>query len=502
MVGRKKGFTARQSRRASRQMQNSTVGTHVRRDVGNTARRRANASSVSFSSSRGATGEIPPFIPSMSSRDGSSTYRQRLSQGQYLQERNRRVKRKRIVIGLVIGLIVLALAAAVGVFVFMGSIGSSMALRDSDARDALSAPKSGEPYYVLVTAELGAVAEPLDNGGPDVLLLVRVDEQNSTLAIISIPHNLQLAQADTGARKLSEISAGGDAALINAIEKWAEIDISHIVKLDEQGVISLIDALDGVDVTLTQELDDPHAGDLYFAPGSYTMSGKQAIVYLRATNITLGQRDQLNNQVNVALQIIEKLFTTSGTISFATRLDTIGSCFQTDYSSGDLVALADKFSGIQGSSISHSIAPGYVNLDTKVGSGGDSVYISTAAEMRAMIEQLESTGDLIDPNARIEDTVDPGSFTLEIQNGTLIVGAAAGTESYLTPKGFKVVEVGNAEQPIYDETLAVYLKPENAAAAKTVIDAIGTGRVIDGSTYYDFDADVLLIVGADYKPKS
>ena len=39
-----------------------------------------------------------------------------------------------------------------------GSVGSEMSLKDSDAHDALVEVRSDEPYYALVTAELGAVA--------------------------------------------------------------------------------------------------------------------------------------------------------------------------------------------------------------------------------------------------------------------------------------------------------------------------------------------------------
>ena len=45
----------------------------------------------------------------------------------------------------------------------------------------------------LVTAELGAVAEPLEQAGPDVILLVRVDRENQALGMVIIPAGLQVA---------------------------------------------------------------------------------------------------------------------------------------------------------------------------------------------------------------------------------------------------------------------------------------------------------------------
>ena len=36
--------------------------------------------------------------------------------------------------------------------------------------------------------------------------------------------------------------------------------------------------------------------------------------------------------------------------------------------------------------------------------------------------------------------------------------------------------------------------------AHAVIEALGVGRAVDGSAYYTFDTDILLILGSDYLP--
>ena len=68
-------------------------------------------------------------------------------------------------------------------------------------------------------------------------------------------------------------------------------------------------------------------------------------------------------------------------------------------------------------------------------------------------------------------------------------------------RGFNVGEVGNAEQQVYSETLVVY-KDNGIQQAQAVIDAIGIGRAVYASYYYEFEADVLVIIGSDYMPTS
>ena len=94
----------------------------------------------------------------------------------------------------------------------------------------------------------------------------------------------------------------------------------------------------------------------------------------------------------------------------------------------------------------------------------------------------------------------PDSFTIEIQNGASVVGAAAATEVLLKDKGFVVEKIGNAEQPVYTETLVIAKGDLGDLRAQKVIEALGMGRIVTTPEYYTFDTDVLLILGSDYRP--
>ena len=505
MARRTKGFTAKQSARTSRRMQNSTVGSHVSR-TGTRSRTRtgSGADSVSFSSSRGqrraARGQVDALLPSTTTRDNAAAYRTRVGHTRYAAELKRKSRVRRFGVVAIAVAIVLAIAVGAGIIAYMGSVGATLALKDSDAKDVLVPAQSGKPYYALVCVELGSVAVPLDNGGPDVLLLARVDEAQHSVALIGVPENLQVAYDDNRRYSISSTAADGDAALIGAVQKFTGVSISHIVKIDEAGVAGLIDALDGVSLTLPEDIDDPHAGDLYLKSGPRNLTGAQALVFLRATNLRLGQTDQAANQLNVAALVLEKLFSTSGALNFAARLDAIGQFIQTDWSSNDLISLNDKLGGISANSIVRATVPGYVSAETGVVSQAGSKFVGSSEEAAKLIAQIEE-GTYQGSWEKIDTSgIDPGSFTIEIQNGANIVGAAAATQELLGARGFNIVEIGNAEQPVYTETLVVCQTANDRARAQAVIDALGLGRIVDSSAYYSFDTDILLILGSDYKP--
>lgn len=503
MLGRKKGFSAKRSHSTSRRMNDSMVGTHVARNREGRPQG-MNASSVSFSNARkgrrAARGEVEALIPQTGTRESDAAYAQRVNSARYAQERQRRSRMRRALAGAFVLVLVLGVAAAVGVAAFFGAVGSNMALRDSDAAKALTAPASASsPYYVLVSADLGSVSVPLDREGPDMLALVRIDTAQRLVTVVAIPSELQVVLTDGKYHQLREAQASGDAALIGAVSSFADVEVAHYVKLDDKGISGLVDALGGIEVEVAQEVDDPNAGDTYLPAGTRTLDGAAALTYLRATNLAEGVNDQLSNQATFLAALIARMLAPEGTLSFAAQLDAIDHCFQTDFSSNSIVELCERLKGLSASDVRTVTVPGYLNAI------GDSVanttpyFIASSAEWKAVMAQVEA-GER--PSfAAPDETTDVGSFTVAILNGTSITGAAANTAAVLTGLGFDVASTGNADQAVYEETLIVY-DGSHEPDANAVASALGMGRTVEGLGYYDYDADVLVILGGDYKPVS
>ena len=526
------------------------VGSHVQR--GTHSRQRANASSVSFSSqraqSRAAGSQVHAVAPSSTSGESDAAYRQRIQRG-YIDTVRRRSRMRRILTFIVAAVIVVAIAAVAGFLAFRGSVGSEMALKNSDATSALVAVKSDEPYYTLITAELGAVAEPLEQAGPDLVLLAYVDRAAQRLALVNIPSSLQVS-VDNVQQRLGDVAGAGDAALIRAVQNFAKVDISHFVKLSKGDLPAMVDALGGIDVDIKNVVDDPQAGDVYLPSGTYTLNGAGALTYLRATNLPLGVEEQVKNQVQFCALLIAKVFSSEG--AFAPRLESIDSYFQTDLSLSDFEGLANWLTGVSAQDITCTPLPGYMTSTAGVVDLGESRYVCSSEEIAKIIEALEG-GQTPEANEADQvELVNPSSFTVEVQNGTEIAGAATATAETLSAGGFRVEKSGNAEQQVYTETLVVYktndkqgakkeqvvvyeesepeynedgelveddnytvetvtVEPTAASAggnangvgyarAQTVINALGLGRAVEAGSYYTFDTDILVIIGSDYKP--
>lgn len=499
MAERRKPKATRYTGHVSRDVHNVTLGTHVQRSTPHVRRSVSNARQAAKQTARAASSQarIEPQVA-----DGAITVGRRGRHGAgrgglgAIQKKHRS---RRLAVGAVAVVIVVAIAALAGFMAFRSVVGSQMALRDSDAPSALVSVKSDEPYYALIAVELGAVAQPLEHDGPDVLFLARVDRVNHTLALINIPAGLQVA-TDSGYRRIGSTATKGDAALITAVANLAKVDISHYVKVEKGGLEGIVDALGGIEVSIDQVIDDPHAGDVYLPTGTYTLNGASALTYLRAENLKQGVTDQLDHQVKFAALLFEKVFASEGV--FATRLDAIDGYFQTDLALGDIEALQSWMRDLSASDITCVCMPGYLTEATGAADQAGTQFIGSSDDLVKIIESLEAGETPAAATGSTVEAADPGSFTVEVQNGTDIVGAAASTSDSLASAGFNVTKSGNAEQQVYTETLIVYKDAEGQGKgrAQAVINALGLGRAVAGDVYYSFDSDVLVIIGSDYTP--
>lgn len=510
MVQRRKDpLSSRTVKRTSDQVRSSMLGAHVpRQRAGKPGGRHMNADAVGFSSSRkskrAARGQIDTFIPSTNTRESQRSYSRRASRREYAQaiQRKSRAKRTAIVVGSIV--LAIAVAVAVGLTVFFTTTSGKMSLGDSNASSALVSPAEGQStYYALMTAELGAAQGSVNEDGPEAYVLARIDESAHAVSLIWLPDNLQLSYGNGESGRLRDAAAVDDATLIKAVSLFAGVDIAHFAKTDIEGIGHLVDTLGGITVTLDEEVDDPRAGDVYIPHGEQTIGSAELPTLLRASNYSDGLSGKARVQCRVIAAILEKLASGQGPLTDAALLDSISGDARTDIGSQQAMDLASAFTGLQASNITISEVPGQ-----QIQRNGVTIFQSYADEWSALMANMgadassssDQAGGSGGSDAASGTTVDPASFTITVRNGTSISGAASQMANQLTSSGFNVTEVGNTDSPVYGETLVIYKDSAYESAARAVASALTNGRVIDGGDYYTFETNVLVVLGADWKP--
>ncbi|MEG0476661.1 MAG: LCP family protein [Raoultibacter sp.] len=501
MFGRRPGFSKGHSRRVSRRVKSATVGTHVSRPAQRPrhAAPAAMPDQLDFSSrkrtARARRGEINQVVPNTASRESRKAYAHRVGQLDLTAKATRSAKRKGIVVGVILLVLLAAIVGLVVTFTYINSVSSKMALDDDAARSALVAPAAGKPYYTLLAAPFAQAGS--DDVQADMLMLARIDTAGKQVTLVSIPPNMETTLSDGEVRPIREAQGvGGDAEVIKTVASFAGVPISHYVKIDEAGLKSLVDALGGVSVAVPEEVDDPLAGSDYLAPGTQTLNGNQAFTFCRARNYLEGTQTREANQRLFMAALAEKLLAVN-TTSLPAVVDTLSTCIKTDYSAADITGLIEGMRGLDAAAIYSAAVPGssYIDVDKQ------RLFTTSATAWKTLMATVEAGGDPAQKQQVAPSTVDPKSFTITVRNGSDVTGLAAETAALLSGAGFQVSETGNAESPVYTETLVVYKDPAKADAANAVVAALGSGRATDLSTFYTFSTDVLVMIGKDYAPR-
>lgn len=454
---KRKGFTAKQSRRTSRKMESSQIGTHYVRSA--------------------------PRARQQRNQVGFSMQAQRVSTA------------KRIALLVAIVVVLALIGFGVGSTVFFATSSSRLSLGSDDVSSALVSPEEGEPYYALLAADLDS-SDDADGFSADALVLAYVDAGNGSTALVSVPSNATVSLSDGDAHPLSEaVAVGGDDELVSAVSSLTDVDIAHYARTDANGIVDIADYLGGVTVNVTEEVDDPAAGRDVLYTGEQSLTGSQALTFLRSSNFSEGAVTQGRNQCAFVAAVAQQLLAQSGPSQIA-ALDAVAGSVRCDLDANAAISLVSPLAGYDASSVVIARVPGYVSADGDVQS-----FIVSSASWDEMRESIEAGGDPSADDPAVA-AVNPGSFSITVRNGSGVTGGASELADTLTAAGFNVTETGNANSYVYTETLVVYQDDDFADEAEAVVSALGFGRAIPSAGFYTFETDILVVLGTDFAPTS
>ena len=510
MFGRKKGFSAASTKITSARMRRSQVGTHVEQRIHH-ANKRMNASAVGFSSSRkkrrAARGLVDHVTPHTSSAESAREYTRRQNKRELTNQHQKKSNRSRILTIILALFCACCLALCAGVAVFVNSINAKLSLGETNVVSALSAQEANSPYYLLCAADLGKDAESSVN--ECAYALVRIDETERIVTVVMLPENLSLSTSADAIQTLKSVGQQGDAALISAVENFAQVKISHFAKTSAQSLSELTKEVGGVSVDLVEEVDDPSAGDVYLAAGTQVIESSSVSTLLRASNYSGGVETQAKNRAAFFCALAKRLAEPTG-FAFFQQAEDISQFVQTDLELFDIASIANA---LREQTIFYTTCvPGKTSSTTKT-SGGEntssssiqtsastSVFVPSSAKWSALMGYV---GAGLDPAqaTSLATSIDPASFTIAVRNGTSVAGSAAQLSNLLNQAGYKVEETGNVDDyTTYPETLVIYLDDAYKTDAEALVETIGAGRVVNGGSYYTFSTDILIIIGQDYQP--
>ena len=185
----------------------------------------------------------------------------------------------------------------------------------------------------------------------DTLMLISFNPNTLNATVFSIPRDtyVPIACLKGESSKINSSAAYGSTCVINTIENLVDIKIDYYVKINFKGVVDLVNALDGIDITVPDKIDfceqnskrSKKPEDLQcIKSGFQHMNGEQALAFARHRHtLPAGDFQRVQHQQLVVEAIANSAKNLKNVDAFFKVLDSISANIDTNMSTNQMMNL-------------------------------------------------------------------------------------------------------------------------------------------------------------------
>jgi LCP family protein required for cell wall assembly len=198
----------------------------------------------------------------------------------------------------------------------------------------------------------------------DTMMLISIDKENNSAAILSIPRDLYVIIPGRGRERINTAfvygaagnnPAGGAMLAMQTVEYNLGVPVNHYVAVDFSAVINGVDALGGIDIYVPKEIYDPTFPDmnygydpLYVPAGQQSMDGLTALKYARTRHVD-NDFNRARRQQDVIMAVRDRVLQLGVTEMFRrgpALYNELREGIRTDMSLEEILAIANTASQI------------------------------------------------------------------------------------------------------------------------------------------------------------
>jgi LCP family protein required for cell wall assembly len=302
---------------------------------------------------------------------------------------------------------------------------------------------------------------------------------------------------------------GKEQLAIDSVEKLTGVPINHFMAIDFSGFEKVVDAMGGVWIDVPVEINDKEAdrskGDkaAHIDAGYQLLDGAHALTFVRARHQFADQDfSRMKNQQAFAKAIAEQMATKTSVARIPKIVSAVAPHISTDMSLMDMLRTAQALKGAGSDNVYATTLPGewrtpFIWPDEEK---MDKIIAKLEAgkPFKAKKKASQAATATADPQEDAPAAAKASDISVTVRNGAGIAGCATQAASILKARAFKVDEVGNANQFVYDKTLVVY-NGADKAMAELVAETLPPGaKLVNSRGMYSFETDILVVVGKDW----
>ena len=283
----------------------------------------------------------------------------------------------------------------------------------------------------------------------DTLMLITFNPHTMNATVLSIPRDTRVPIACTRSKAKNKINSAalyGADCVMDTITNFTGIEIDYWVKVNFQGVISLVDALGGIDVDVPYAFCESNSqrkfgkNTIYVEKGYQTLNGEQALAFARNrhtwpqycgrkySNYTSNDFVRGQNQQQIVKAIVNKLKDIRSLSEIYDILDILGDNVDTNIDRETMITGFDTFKNIIFNS-KNITSDDFIGTQRLYLSGYDNT-ISGIYYFEYYKQSLKEITDAMEINLELEEPEMDKEFSFSINNPYEDTQIGKGTYSY------------------------------------------------------------------------
>lgn len=308
-----------------------------------------------------------------------------------------------------------------------------------------------EPFTILlmgVDSNTNSLSKSNSFNG-DTLMLITFNPHTMNATVLSIPRDTRVPIVCTRSKAKNKINSAalyGADCVMDTITNFTGIEIDYWVKVNFQGVISLVDALGGIDVDVPYAFCESNSqrkfgkNTIYVEKGYQTLNGEQALAFARNrhtwpqycgrkySNYTSNDFVRGQNQQQIVKAIVNKLKDIRSLSEIYDILDILGDNVDTNIDRETMITGFDTFKNIIFNS-KNITSDDFIGTQRLYLSGYDNT-ISGIYYFEYYKQSLKEITDAMEINLELKEPEMDKEFSFSINNPYEDTQIGKGTYSY------------------------------------------------------------------------
>lgn len=359
----------------------------------------------------------------------------------------------------------------------------------------------------------GTAEDAASGARSDVMMLVQVSEDRSNVNVISFPRDLMVdipkcTDAETGEvypatteTQINEsLERGGPGCTVATISNLTGIAIDHFMLVDFNAVKALSSVVGGVEVCVTEPIDDTYSG-LKLPAGTSSVEGEQALAFLRSRHGFGDGSDtaRIQAQQSFLASLLRKV-QAEGTLTNPAMLLNIAEAITQNVTIdkeltnlGNLVSIGTIFAKVDLSKVVFATVPNEPYTY-------DANKLQLSADSEAFFTKLQNDESLVEPaataSASASESSSPAaeltySLGVSVTDATGVKDRAEELAPKIEQAGFTSVTTSRSDA-VYTES-AIYYPYGYEAEAQAIANLFGITSLTPSDQY----VGIAVILGSD-----